>query len=59
MLAYGGISGGPLFNLDGIVVGMNRGSASVGDQVVAYSFALRNLEVCELLDAKGVSYERV
>lgn len=59
MLAYGGISGGPLFNLDGIVVGMNRGSASVGGQVVAYSFALRNMEVCELLDAKGVSYERV
>jgi hypothetical protein len=52
MLSYRGISGGPLFNIDGQVVGLIRGGQE------AYTYALRNSEVLQLLESNGVTYQK-
>jgi S1-C subfamily serine protease len=58
MFSYGGISGGPLFNLDGKIIGVVRGSLQYNQQVAAYTYSLRNEEVLEFLESKGVPYEK-
>jgi S1-C subfamily serine protease len=58
MLSYGGISGGPLFNLDGKIIGVVRGGLQYNQQVAAYTYSLRNGEVLEFLESKGVPYEK-
>lgn len=56
MLAYPGISGGPIVDVSGNVVGVNRGSRIHGQQVAAYSYALRNQEILTYLEEKGIPY---
>ena len=56
MLYYPGISGGPLFDIQGRVLGVNRGSANIGSQIASYAFALRNAEVLDLLDTHHIKY---
>jgi S1-C subfamily serine protease len=58
MLSYPGISGGPLFNLDGTIVGVSRGSRTYNQQIAAYAYALRNREVLQLLEDNGLTYQK-
>ncbi|MGB7934338.1 MAG: serine protease [Gammaproteobacteria bacterium] len=58
MFCYPGLSGAPLFNLDGLVVGMVRGTALMENEktspvVVNYSFADRSDELLEFLAGAG------
>jgi hypothetical protein len=58
MFAYPGISGGPLFDISGFVVGMMRGTRLARSEVVApYSYADRNRELLSVLRQKGVPFE--
>jgi len=50
MLGYPGISGGPLFNVSGEVIGMMRGTKlHAGQQVAPYAYADRLNEISEFL----------
>ena len=56
-LGYPGISGAPLFNLEGTVVGMMRGTKLDKGQVVApYSYANRLAELLDFLNESGIPY---
>jgi len=56
MLSYPGLSGSPLLDVEGRVVGVNRGIRRHGQQIAAYSFSLRNQEVCRLLEERGMPF---
>jgi S1-C subfamily serine protease len=56
LLSYGGNSGAPVFNLTGAVIGVNRGSRLHGQQVSAYSYAIRNRDTFSFLHANGVEF---
>jgi|SRR5688572_20998871 len=56
MFAYPGISGAPLFDLQGRVLGRVRGTLTDDSVVAAYSYAVRTAEVLEWLDKRGVRY---
>ncbi|MFQ5891065.1 MAG: serine protease [Gemmatimonadota bacterium] len=56
MLSYPGISGGPVFDIDAGVVGVNRGSRLHGDQVAAYAVGVRNAELLPFLTQHRIEF---
>lgn len=50
MFVYGGISGGPVFDLDGRVVGVSRGSQQEATSTAGYGYATRNIELFDVLE---------
>ncbi len=56
MLSYPGISGSPVFDVHGKVVGMCAATRLHNQQVAAYAIALRNEEIFQFLDSSKISY---
>jgi hypothetical protein len=58
MLSYPGLSGAPVFDINGFVVGMNRGNILVGGgNVAAYAYAIRGTEIIEYLKRNNIEIE--
>ncbi len=57
MFSYPGLSGAPVFNLDGRVIGMNRGSLELRGHEAAYAYAVRGVELVKWLKIKEVGFK--
>lgn len=58
MLSYPGLSGAPVFDINGSVVGMNRGNIAFGEgNVAAYAYAIRGIEIIEYLGRNNIKIE--
>jgi S1-C subfamily serine protease len=56
MLSYPGISGGPVFDIEARVIGVNRGSRLHQGHVAAYAIGVRNEELLPLLSKHRIEY---
>jgi hypothetical protein len=54
MLSYPGLSGAPVFNIEGLVIGMNRGSLLHKKNIAAYAYAIRAPEIIEFLQKNNI-----
>jgi S1-C subfamily serine protease len=57
MLTYPGISGAPVFDIHGLVVGINRGGLLVGQSYTAYAYAIRSPEIFACLRQNKIRIE--
>jgi S1-C subfamily serine protease len=66
MFSYPGLSGAPVFNIDGFVVGINCGNLSYIEQVgsslysqhvTAYAYAIRGHEIIMCMEKNGIEIE--
>lgn len=56
MLTYSGLSGAPIFDICGFVVGMNRGGMEFCNIPVAYAYAVRGIEIIKYLSENHIPY---
>ncbi len=58
MLSYPGLSGAPVFDVNGLVVGINRGTLKYRDNIASYiasyAYAVRSPEIIECLEKNKV-----
>ncbi|MGA2587155.1 MAG: serine protease [Candidatus Aminicenantales bacterium] len=58
MLSYPGLSGAPVFDVNGFVIGMNHGSIlTSGGNVAAYAYAIRGPEIIAYLERNNIKIE--
>jgi S1-C subfamily serine protease len=58
MLSYPGLSGAPVFDIKGLVIGINRGNILISrDNFAAYAYAIRGPEIIEYLEKNNIKIE--
>jgi len=57
MLAYPGLSGAPVFDINGLVIGLNRGGLKYYGNFAAYACAVRSAEIIACLKEHNIEVE--
>jgi hypothetical protein len=57
MLSYPGLSGSPVFDIEGRVIGINRGSALFLHNIASYAYAIQSPEIIECLGKNHIEIE--
>jgi len=57
MFSYPGLSGAPVFDINGFVVGINRGSRLFETNIAAYGYAIRGHEIIMCMEKNGIEIE--